>query len=68
MSSAKGEDLDQLFSFLGEEQLKPTGGGKDEKQYVNIINRELDELMGEKMAQKHTQPEAAASAKDSEKN
>ena len=36
--ATKGEDLDQLFGFLGEEQSKPTGGGgggsKDDEQYA----------------------------------
>lgn len=42
----KGEDLDQLFSFLSDEGDKNSARtGRDEQRFVDTINQDLDKLM-----------------------
>lgn len=49
MAAKKGVDLDELFSFLSEEQQKSAGSGKDEEQYLSTINQDLDKMIGDEV-------------------
>lgn len=53
MAAEKGADLDKLFSFLsdatvtGEKGTDGGGGGKDEADFVDSINQDLDRMIGD---------------------
>ena len=51
MAAEKGADLDKLFSFLSDStggggDAGTGGGGKDELDFVESINEDLDEMIG----------------------